>query len=62
MSRSKESRQCSGSDREQARRALTRGKRAEAGVEAKLRKWGQCDGQVELWSRQDLRTDRQVKR
>jgi len=43
--------------RRQARHALTRGQRSEPGLDAKLKSW-QCQDQAELWSRQDLRTDR----
>lgn len=53
---SKASRQCSGPEREQARQALTRGRRSEPSVVKKLSEW-QCEDQGELWSRQDLRTD-----
>lgn len=44
-------------NRQRAHQALTRGRRSAPTADAKLKSWGQCEGQSELFSRQDLRTD-----
>lgn len=50
------------SQRQRAHQALTRGRRSTPSTEAKLKSWGDCDGQSELFTRQDLRTDVQAPR
>lgn len=48
------------SQRQRAHQALTRGRRNTPSAESKLKSWGNCDGQAELFTRQDLRTDVQA--
>ncbi|OQO88988.1 hypothetical protein B1813_22820 [Saccharomonospora piscinae] len=43
--------------RDRAQQALTRGRRDAPAVDGKLRSWGECDDQEQLWSRSDLSTD-----
>lgn len=50
------------SQRQRAHQALTRGRRNAPSAESKLKSWGDCDGQAELFTRQDLRTDVQAPR
>jgi len=47
--------------RRRAHQALTRGRRDTPAAEAKLKGWGEVEGQAELLTRQDLRTDQQTQ-